>query len=113
MTKKVRLSVAAVVCLVCSHGIAGAQTVKVTPLGAAAGELSRLDRALLFEDPTGVRILYDPGLTVSATDSRLGSVHVILVSHGHGDHLGSAPAIAAAKNAGVIAAPNLATFIGV
>jgi hypothetical protein len=37
--------------------------VKVTPLGSHSGELCRNDRALLFEDPTGVRILYDPGPT--------------------------------------------------
>src|SRR6266446_160009 len=112
MARHLWWSVAVLACILSSVGAAGAQTVKVTPLGAAAGEFSALDRPLLFEDPTGVRILYDPGLTVSATDSRLGVVHAILVSHGHGDHLGSTPAIAAAKNAAVIAAPNLANFIG-
>lgn len=91
---------------------ADAQTVRVTPLGASVGNLSTLDRALLFEDPTGVRILYDPGFTVSATDPRLGDVHAILISHGHGDHVGSTAAIAAAKNAAVITAPNLANFLG-
>jgi len=112
MAKHLRWSVAALVCVFWSVGAVGAQTVRVTPLGATAGEFLALDRALLFEDPTGVRILYDPGLTVSATDSRLGVVHAILVSHGHGDHLGSTPAIAAAKHAAVIAAPNLSNFIG-
>ncbi len=34
--------------------------VKVTPIGSHAGELCARDRAFLFEDPTGVRILYDP-----------------------------------------------------
>ena len=111
MARHLRWSVAVLPCVFWSVGV-GAQTVKVTPLGAAAGEFSRLDRALLFEDPTGVRILYDPGLTVSPTDPRLGVVHAILVSHGHSDHLGSTPAIAAAKNAAVIGAPNLANFIG-
>ncbi|PYR29777.1 MAG: metal-dependent hydrolase, partial [Acidobacteria bacterium] len=71
---------AVLACVFWSVGV-GAQTVKVTPLGAAAGEFSRLDRALVFEDPTGVRILYDPGLTVSPTDPRLDVVHAILVSH--------------------------------
>jgi len=52
--------------------------VKVTPLGSHTGELCRNDRALLFEDPTGVRILYDPGRTVDETDGRLGDVHVML-----------------------------------
>jgi L-ascorbate metabolism protein UlaG (beta-lactamase superfamily) len=49
---------------------------------------------------------------MSAKDARLGAVHVILVSHGHGDHLGITPQIAAEKNAAVIAAPDLASFIG-
>src|SRR5207245_3945368 len=88
MARHLRWSVAVLVCVFWSVGV-GAQTVKVTPLGAAAGEFSRLDRALLFEDPTGVRILYDPGFTVSPTDPRLDVVHAILVSHGHSDHLGS------------------------
>jgi len=67
-----------------------AQTVKITPLGASTGEFCSLDRALLFEDPSGVRILYDPGFTVAGgDDSRLGDVHVILLSHAHGDHLGT------------------------
>jgi len=69
--------------------LAQAQTVKITPLGQRTGELCAADRALLFEDPTGVRILYDPGTTIAGgTDGRLGDVHVILVSHFHGDHIG-------------------------
>jgi hypothetical protein len=94
MARHLQWPLAVLACVFWSAGAAEAQTVKVTPLGAAAGEFSALDRALLFEDPTGVRILYDPGLTVSPTDSRLGVVHAILVSHGHGDHLGSTPATA-------------------
>lgn len=65
-------------------------TVKITPLGARTGEFCALDRALIFEDPTGVRILYDPGVTVAGgEDTRLGDVHAILVSHNHFDHIGS------------------------
>ncbi|MBI4475491.1 MAG: MBL fold metallo-hydrolase [Acidobacteria bacterium] len=97
------------------------------------------DRALLFEDPTGVRLLYDPGNTVAgATDARLGEVHAVLVTHAHGDHLGGgslnqdpnaptascggaatttslntiAAEIAAAKNSAVIIGVNLAGIIG-
>src|SRR5689334_13324130 len=63
-------------------------TVKITPVGSHDGEVCALDRALLFEDPTGVRILYDPGRTTSDTDPRLGDVHAVLLSHMHNDHLG-------------------------
>jgi len=62
--------------------------VRVTPLGSHDGELCVQDRAILFEDPTGVRILYDPGQTVDDTDPRLGEVHVMLLSHAHPDHIG-------------------------
>jgi L-ascorbate metabolism protein UlaG (beta-lactamase superfamily) len=68
-----------------------AQTVKVTPLGGIDGEFCPQDRALVFEDPNGTRVLYDPGRTVAgATDPRLGKIDIILVSHMHGDHLGNA-----------------------
>jgi len=91
---------------------ASAQAVKITPLGSHTGEFCQNDRALLFEDPTGVRILYDAGQTVvGGTDSRLGDVHVVLLSHAHGDHIGDRKA--AGLNAGtcdkpetVPAAPN-------
>lgn len=63
--------------------------VKVTPLGGQEGEFCRFDRALIFEDPNGTRILYDAGRTVAgAEDPRLGKIDVLLVSHMHGDHLG-------------------------
>ena len=68
-----------------------AQTVKVTPLGGIDGEFCPQDRALVFEDPNGTRILYDPGRTVAgADDPRLGKIDIILVSHMHGDHVGNA-----------------------
>ena len=69
--------------------VARAQNVKITPVGARTGDFCGTDRALIFEDPTGVRILYDPGRTpTGGTDPRLGNVHVILLSHAHVDHLG-------------------------
>ena len=68
-----------------------AADVKVTPLGGHEGELCPQDRALVFEDPDGTRLLYDPGRTVAgADDPRLGKIDVILVSHLHGDHVGNA-----------------------
>jgi L-ascorbate metabolism protein UlaG (beta-lactamase superfamily) len=67
----------------------GPPIVKITPLGSHGGEFCTSDRALLFEDPTGVRILYDPGRTVDGgTDARLGDVHVVILSHAHTDHVG-------------------------
>lgn len=114
-----------------------AQNVKITPLGSHTGELCGRDRATLFEDPTGVRILYDAGHTVTGgEDPRLGAVHAILLSHAHGDHIGdqklkaqdggtcdnpdmvsAAPnsttaEIAAAKNAVVLMSAPMAVFIG-
>jgi L-ascorbate metabolism protein UlaG (beta-lactamase superfamily) len=90
MSKKQRISCA----LLLLAGIAGpgavsAAAVKVTPLGSHEGEFCKFDRAMLFEDPDGTRILYDAGRTVAgADDPRLGDVDVLLVSHMHGDHVG-------------------------
>ena len=113
------------------------QNVKITPLGSHAGELCSRDRATIFEDPTGVRILYDAGQSVTGgDDARLGAIDVVLLSHAHGDHIGdqkmkaleagtcdspevvsAAPnsttaEIAAAKNAAIIMVVPLANFIG-
>jgi len=118
-----------------AHTANGQALVKVTPLGSHSGELCAQDRALLFEDPTGARILYDPGFTTDETDPRLGDVHVILLSHPHPDHIGiaranhgggtcAAPArgaansssnvatIAALKNAAVMTAAEVTTLLG-
>ena len=66
-----------------------AQTVKITPLGSHDGEFCRRDRAMLFEDPDGTKLLFDVGRTVAgAEDPRLGKVDVVLLSGMHGDHLG-------------------------
>src|SRR5438132_6507773 len=116
---------------------AWAQNVKVTPLGSHAGELYTRDRATIFEDPTGVRILYDAGQSVTGgDDQRLGKIDVVLLTHAHGDHIGdqklkaleagtcdnpqlvsAAPnsttaEIAAAKNAALVMVTPLANFIG-
>jgi L-ascorbate metabolism protein UlaG (beta-lactamase superfamily) len=82
-----------------------AANVKVTPLGGQDGEFCRLDRALIFEDPNGTRLLYDAGRTVAGpNDPRLGKIDVILVSHMHGDHVGNQHT--KAVNAGTCAKPD-------
>jgi L-ascorbate metabolism protein UlaG (beta-lactamase superfamily) len=82
------------------------QTVKVTPLGGIEGEFCPQDRALVFEDPNGTRILYDPGRTIAgANDPRLGKIDIILVSHMHGDHAGNAHN--KAPNSGSCASPDM------
>ena len=84
--------------------------VKVTPLGSHDGEFCPLDRAMVFEDPDGTRILYDAGMTVrGANDPRLGRIDAVLLSHVHGDHLG--PAHQAAANAGSCAKPELSVQV--
>lgn len=67
-----------------------AANVKVVPLGSHDGEFCSRDRALIFEDPNGTRLLYDAGRTVAGRDDpRLGKIDVVLVSHMHGDHVGN------------------------
>ena len=83
---------------------AWAANVTITPLGSHDGEFCRLDRALVFEDPDGTRILYDAGRTVRGPDDpRLGNIDAVLLSHVHGDHLGDKHADSA--NAGTCGKP--------
>lgn len=77
------------VLLAVSGLLSAAEEVKVTPLGSHDGEFCPMDRAMVFEDPNGTRILYDAGRTVAGPDDpRLGDIHIVLVSHMHGDHVG-------------------------
>src|SRR5882672_9941589 len=83
----------------------GAGPVQVTPLGSHDGEFCARDRAMVFEDPDGTRILYDAGFTVrGANDPRLGKIDAVLLSHVHGDHIG--PAHQPAANAGACGNPD-------
>ena len=91
MGKKPAALAAAIGCVAAMAAVpAVAQNVKVTPLGSHDGEFCPQDRALIFEDPNGTRILYDPGRTVAgAADPRLGKIDAVLVTHMHGDHAGN------------------------
>ncbi len=75
--------------------------VTITPLGSHTGEFCDNDRALLFEDPDGTTLLYDPGRTILGGDderlphtgthlggSYVGTLDVILLSSVHSDHIG-------------------------
>ena len=96
--------------LAASAGLAGAATVKVTPLGSHDGEFCAFDRAMIFEDPDGTRILYDAGRTVAgADDARLGTIDAILVSHMHGDHVGDRHI--AGAGAGECGRPDVSTVV--
>lgn len=91
-----------------------AQNVKITPIGSHPGELCANDRALVFEDPTGVRLLYDPAHNVTGGDDpRLGTIHAVLLSHMHGDHVGDlklqAPGAGTCANSGREPAPHSTT----
>ncbi len=87
-----------------------AANVTVTPLGSHDGEFCRYDRALIFEDPDGTRILYDAGRTVRGGEHpRLGKSDAVLLSHVHGDHLGDVHQPEA--NAGTCAAPDFSVKV--
>ena len=90
MPKVIKCAVAAWLFVAWNVAISASSLVKVIPLGSHDGEFCRMDRALIFEDPNGTRILYDAGRTVAgSSDTRLGKVDLILVSHMHGDHVGN------------------------
>jgi L-ascorbate metabolism protein UlaG (beta-lactamase superfamily) len=91
-----------------------AQNVKITPIGSHPGELCANDRAMIFEDPTGVRFLYDAGQSVTGgNDPRLGTIHLVLLTHMHGDHVGDlklkAPGEGSCANSARVPAPNSTT----
>ena len=88
----------------------GPGVVKITPLGSHDGEFCARDRAMVFEDPDGTRILYDAGFTVRGpNDPRLGKIDAVLLSHVHGDHIG--PAHQPAANAGACGNPEFSVNV--
>ena len=122
--------------------LAACATIPAGPTGSRSRRSARTraslcnrDRAMIFEDPTGVRVPHDAGTSVlGGDDARLGAVHVVLLSHAHGDHMGdlrltalgadlptptlatAAPnttsEIAASKNAGLVMINQMANFLG-
>lgn len=83
------LFAAAVFLLAFLTGPVKADDVIITPIGQKTGEFCRADRAMIFEDPTGTRVLYDPGRTVAGgLDPRLGAIDLMLLSGVHSDHIG-------------------------
>lgn len=104
-TTAIFAAVAVTVAVLATRPAIGAN-VKITPLGSHDGEFCILDRAMVFEDPDGTRILYDAGVTVrGAEDPRLGKIDAVLLSHVHWDHLGSKHQPSA--NAGTCEKPDL------
>ena len=127
---------AATFALLLAAATAAAQTVKITPIGSHPGELCASDRAIVFEDPTGVRFLYDPAHNMtSGDDPRLGTIHLVLLTHMHGDHVGdqklkavgagtcanpervpdmnsTTAEVAAAKNAALVMTRAMSGFVG-
>jgi L-ascorbate metabolism protein UlaG (beta-lactamase superfamily) len=88
----------------------GGGVVKITSLGSHDGELCPLDRAIVFEDPDGTRILYDAGRTVRGPgDPRLGKIDALLLSHVHGDHMGDL--IQPSANAGACPKPDFSVNV--
>src|SRR5688500_290023 len=58
-----------------------AQNVKITPVGSHPGELCANDRAMILEDPTGVRLFYDPAHNITGGDDpRLGTIHAVVLN---------------------------------
>jgi L-ascorbate metabolism protein UlaG (beta-lactamase superfamily) len=108
--KLVSLAIGVLTATILAATAQAGDVVRITPLGSHDGEFCAFDRAMVFEDPDGTRILYDAGRTVRGPDDpRLGKIDVVLLSHAHADHLGEA--IQPAANAGTCAAPDISVNV--
>ena len=83
----------------------------------ASNALTWLGHAtVLLTTQAGTRIVFDPWLDgnpkcdLSVTD--LGTVDVIVVTHGHFDHIGSVVPLASATGATVVCVPEMAAYFG-
>ncbi|MBM2845785.1 MAG: metal-dependent hydrolase [Bacteroidetes bacterium] len=70
--------------------------------------------AMLFESSAGKRVLIDPWLDnpkAPANSREIADVDLILISHGHGDHIGNTIELARRMNAGVVAIHEVALYL--
>src|SRR4029450_6121204 len=69
----------------------------------------------LFESPGGKRIVLDPWITGNPSSpesaKKLGSLDVILVTHGHNDHAGDVIPLARSSGAQVVAPVELGDWL--
>jgi L-ascorbate metabolism protein UlaG (beta-lactamase superfamily) len=73
--------------------------------------------AFKIESPQGVKILIDPWLAgnpkAPSNRTEIGKIDLILVTHGHGDHLGDTVEIARESDAHVVCMPEMSDYIKV
>lgn len=71
--------------------------------------------AFTILSPTGLNILIDPWLTgnpkAASDKGKLGRVDLVLVTHGHGDHLGDTLEIAQETKAHVVCMPEISQYL--
>ena len=93
------------------------QNVKITPVGSHTGELCANDRAMIFEDPTGVRFLPHPFPATSSASFAVGlpsrggdGVTSFLSSITPGEGRAFRP-VARHPRRGTLQPPHLATYL--